>query len=73
MNYKFLGCRIEYWQAAKRLEELADALPGTPEAQERKELIRLFREFEQDIQGKKKNYRLSKTGRFKLIELSRLG
>jgi hypothetical protein len=49
MSFKTLGSRIEYLQAAKRLEEIANAPPGTPQARERKELIRLFREFEKDI------------------------
>ena len=40
-----LGSHIEYLQASKRLEELSHARPGTPQAQERKELIDLFREF----------------------------
>ena len=49
MKFRILGSQIEYLQAAKRLEELVNALPGTPEAQERKELILQFREFEKDI------------------------
>jgi len=44
-----LGCRIEYEQAAKRLEQIIDALPGTPEAKERKALIRLFIKHEKEI------------------------
>ncbi|MDQ4140091.1 MAG: hypothetical protein M3142_06165 [Bacteroidota bacterium] len=47
-----LGCRIEYLQAAKRLEEIAHAPAGTAEAQERKELISLFLEFEKSIQNR---------------------
>ena len=49
MDFRLLGSSIEYAQAAKRLEELADAAPGTPQAQERQELIRLFWEFEKEI------------------------
>lgn len=44
-----LGCEIEYLQAAKRLEELSPAKPGTGQAQERKELVNFFREFEKEI------------------------
>ena len=50
MDFRMLGSRIEYLQAAKRLEEIAHAEPGTPQAQERKALIRLFREYEKEIQ-----------------------
>ena len=49
MSFKTLGSRIEYLQAAKRLEEIANAPAGTPQARERKELICLFREFERDL------------------------
>jgi hypothetical protein len=49
MNFRILGNRIEYIQAAKRLEELANASPGTPEAAERKELIDCFRNFEKEV------------------------
>ena len=49
MNFRTLGSRIEYIQAAKRLEEIANASPGTLQAQELKELILLFREFEKEI------------------------
>lgn len=51
MHYSALSCRIEYLQAAKRLEELAWARPGTPKAEERKELRRFFRDFKADIQA----------------------
>jgi hypothetical protein len=47
-----LGCRMEYVQTAKRLEEITNAPAGTPQEQERKELIRFFREFEKDIKDK---------------------
>jgi hypothetical protein len=49
MSFKALGSRIEYLQAAKRLEEIANAPAGTAQARERKELIGLFREFERDL------------------------
>ena len=49
MHFRTLGSRIEYLQAAKRLEEIANASPGTLQAQELKELILLFREFEKEI------------------------
>ena len=55
MNYTVLGCLIEYDQAAKRLEEIMDAPPGTPEAKERKFLIQLFINYEKDL--KKIRYR----------------
>jgi hypothetical protein len=55
MSYTILGSYIEYLQAAKRLEEIANALPGTPQAEERKALIRLFREFEKDMKNIKAN------------------
>jgi hypothetical protein len=55
MSFRVLGCRIEYLQAAKRLEEIAHALPGTPQEQERKELILLFREYEIEIQQLRAN------------------
>jgi hypothetical protein len=48
--FRILGSSIEYSQAAKRLEEIADAKPGTPEAQELKELIKSFRHFERELQ-----------------------
>jgi len=61
MSFKMLGSSIEYLQAAKRLEELAHAPPGTPQAQERKELIKLFREFEKDmVNTADKNQQLTK-------------
>jgi hypothetical protein len=50
MHFRKLGSRIEYLQAAKRLEEIAQAPAGTLAAQERKELILLFREYEKEIQ-----------------------
>jgi hypothetical protein len=53
MDFRVLGSQIEYLQAAKRLEEIANALPGTPQARERKELICLFLAFEKDINNKK--------------------
>jgi len=49
MHFLVLGCLIEYKQAAKRLEQIMDAQPGTPEAKERELLIRLFVQFEKDI------------------------
>ena len=49
MNFRILGNRIEYIQAAKRLEELAHASPGTQEAAERRELIHFFRNFEEEV------------------------
>jgi hypothetical protein len=49
MRFRILGSQIEYLQAAKRLEEIVNALPGTPQAQELKELIGLFLEFEKDL------------------------
>lgn len=52
MNHLVLGCEIEYKQAAKRLEELFHAQPGTPQSLERKELIRLFVQFEKHIRKK---------------------
>ena len=49
LHFTVLGCQIEYIQAAKRLEQIIDAQPGTPEAAERKILIQLFIKFEKDI------------------------
>lgn len=49
MDFKILGSHIEYLLASKRLEEIAYASPGTPQARELKELIRLILEFEKDI------------------------
>lgn len=54
MNYLMLGCEIEYEQAAKRLEELSHAQPGSCQAQERKELLRLFVQFERDMNERDK-------------------
>ena len=49
MNYLVLGCKIEYEQAAKRLEKVAHAKPGTLEEQQRKKLLAMFVQFERDI------------------------
>jgi len=57
MYFRILGSSIEYDQAAKRLEELADAAPGTLQARERQELIYLFQEFEKEIKAFKQNGR----------------
>ena len=49
MNFRILGSTIEYYQAAKRLEQLANANPNTPEAIELKELIQAFIRYEKEI------------------------
>jgi hypothetical protein len=59
-NHRTLGSLIEYIQAAKRLEEIANAEPDTPEAREYKELIFYFRNFELEIK-QKDNQRQSET------------
>ena len=55
-----LGSRIEYQQAAKRLEEVAQAPPGTPEAREREELMALFREYDKKIKKLSANHHPNK-------------
>jgi hypothetical protein len=69
MSFRMLGSRIEYLQASKRLEELAHARPGTPQAQERKELIDLFREFEKEIKEVKATPLEKSKNKKKKIEL----
>jgi hypothetical protein len=56
MDFKILGSHIEYQQASKRLEEIAYASPGTPQAEELKELMRLILDFEKDIHTIKVNF-----------------
>lgn len=53
MYFRILGSQIEYQQAAKRLEQLMDAQPNTPEALELKELIQAFIRFEKEMQQSK--------------------
>ena len=69
MSFRMLGSRIEYLQASKRLEELTHARPGTPQAQERKELIDLFREFEKEIKEVKATPLEKSKNKKKKIEL----
>ncbi|MDB5264353.1 MAG: hypothetical protein JWQ14_3636 [Adhaeribacter sp.] len=54
MYFRILGNKIEYTQAAKRLEQISGAAPNTLEAQELKELIRAFTNYEKDIQQLRK-------------------
>ena len=49
MHFRILGSNIEYQQAAKRLEQLANARPNTPEALELKELMAAFIRYEKEI------------------------
>ncbi|GEO07345.1 hypothetical protein AAE02nite_50090 [Adhaeribacter aerolatus] len=49
MHFRVLGSSIEYQQAAKRLEQLANAQPNTPEALELKELMAAFIRYEKEI------------------------
>lgn len=49
MNFRVLGSTIEYQQAAKRLEQLANAKPNTPEALELKELMQAFIRYEKEV------------------------
>ncbi|KAA5541183.1 hypothetical protein [Adhaeribacter rhizoryzae] len=53
MYFRILGSQIEYQQAAKRLEQLANAQPHTPEALELKELMEAFIRFEKEMQQSK--------------------
>jgi hypothetical protein len=49
MHFRTLGSEVEYNQAAKRLEQIANAAPNTPEALELKELMEAFIRYEKDI------------------------
>jgi hypothetical protein len=49
MHFRTLGSEVEYNQAAKMLEQVANAAPNTPEALELKELMEAFIRYEKDI------------------------
>ncbi|MGV3585368.1 MAG: hypothetical protein ACO1OF_00055 [Adhaeribacter sp.] len=53
MYFTILGSQIEYQQAAKRLEQLANVQPNTPEALELKELMEAFIRFEKEMHQSK--------------------